>query len=131
MNILNDKTDQNHVALNQMEHVEQEKMEYKLIDTFLRTPGLKLWFYNPETEVIAEVVEKEIEKGTAQMVITGEKDYVIEDFEHKSINIDTRNIYFEALHWKSAENRVKKYEAGKIKQLCNLRKPTGMSLKLW
>jgi len=79
MNILNDKQDQNHVAVNQIEHVEQEKMEYKLIDTFLRTPGLKLWFYNPETEVIAEVIEKEVQKGTAQMVITSEKDYVIED----------------------------------------------------
>jgi len=131
MNILNDKTDQNHVVLNQMEHVEQEKMEYKLIDTFLRTPGLKLWFYNPETEVVAEVIEKEVEKGTAQMVITSEKDYVIEDHERKSINVDSRNIYFEALHWKSAENRVKKYTSGKIKTLCNLRKPTGMSLKLW
>lgn len=131
MNILNDKQDQNHVDLHQIELIQQEKMEYKLIDTFLRTPGLKLWFYNPETEVIAEVIEKEVEKGTAQMVITSEKDYVVEDYKHKSINIDTRNIYFEALHWKSAENRVKKYEAGKIKQLCNLRKPNNNSIKLW
>lgn len=58
MNIDN-KQDQNHVALNQIECVEQEKMEYKLIDTFLHAPGLKLRFYNPETEVIEKEVQKE------------------------------------------------------------------------
>ena len=130
MNILNDKQDQNHVDLHQMEHVEQEKMEYKLIDTFLRTPGLKLWFYNPETEVIEEVISQGMKLSTAQLVIR-DGVAVVEDYEHKSLNIDPRDIYFEALNWQNAEKRVKRYESGKIKELCNLRKPSSEGIKFW
>ena len=46
-------------------------------------------------------------------------------------NVDSRNIHFEAVSLKSAKNRIKKYKDGKIKELCNLRKPSKNGLKLW
>ena len=43
MNILNDKSDLNFVRQNEIEQVQQEKQEFKLIGTYLRTAGLNVY----------------------------------------------------------------------------------------
>lgn len=113
----------------ELEQVEKEKMEYKLIDTYLRTPGLKLWSYNS------------LKDELKQIIIAKKETLVLEPDEfgklkatgnsNEETNVDGRNIHFEAVSHKSATNRIKKYKDGKIKELCNLRKPSKNGLKLW
>jgi hypothetical protein len=102
------------VSKTEMEQVEKEKQEYKLLDSFLRTPGLKLFAYNERDHKIFE-----IEVSNKQIVDFNNIDQTCPE----EATVDSRNIHFEALNIKTATKRVNKYLDGKIAELCNLKKP--------
>ena len=104
----------------EMEMVENEKQEYKLIGSFIRTKGLRLFVYNPRTGDITEVLpesKKTLEIGVDSLNGNFQQ---IKGAKQERADIDTRNIPFEALNLKNAKKRVEKYESGKIKDLFNL-----------
>ena len=103
------------ITKSEIEFVEQEKHEYKLLGTFLRTKGLKLFGYDPIKKSITEI-----------LIINDEVIKIIPDENGKfkarqKITADSNYIYFEALNKKTAEKRLNKYKKGLIKELCNLK----------
>lgn len=127
MNILNDKSDITTGKKADMEMVQQEKQEYKLLETYIRTPGLSLFYYNTNKKRVERVEFKQTKN--AALVVDFENKAVI-DYEHDKCTVDPRFEYFEALNFRSAENRVEKWKDGKIK-LSNLRVATNNQLKLY
>jgi hypothetical protein len=90
----------------EMENVEQEKQEHKLIGTFLRTKGLKLFAYN---SLKNELFEVEIKYGEILHIVPdGYGGLKAIDPEFEKAFVDSRNIHFEALNFKNAEKRLSK-----------------------
>jgi hypothetical protein len=105
----------------EMENVEREKQEYKLIGSYLRTRGLKLFAYNSLKNKLFEV---EIEHGDTLHLLPDENGKLrAVDLELEKATVDSRDIHFEALNWKNAEKRLRNFKKGRIKELCNLREP--------
>jgi hypothetical protein len=129
MNILNDKTDLTTARQNDIEQVQQEKQEFKLIGTYYRTAGLNLYCYNPHNDKVEEV-ETKVTSSTC-ILVPLEKGYLIEDYEKPTISVNPNWDYFEALNMKNAIRRVEKFKHGKIKSIWNLRLPSGNGLKLF
>ena len=128
MNILNDKSDINSHTKPEQELVEQEKTEYKLLGTYLRTKGLKLFSYNPIDSEIEEVV---ITKGSEIHTVFDGQGWIWFDHEFEKATVDSRREYFECLNLRNAINIVNKYKKGNVKYLCNLREPSKEGIKLW
>lgn len=128
MNILNDKSDLNFVCQNEIEQVQQEKQEFKLIGTYLRTIGLKLYCYNPHKDIVEEVEVKSNSKTC--VLVPLERGYLIEDYEKPKIDVNPNWDYFEALNFKNAVKRVEKFKQGKIKSIWNLRIPNKNAMSL-
>lgn len=127
MDILNDKFNKNPVSKPELEQIEKEKVEYKLIGKYLRTPGLRLYSYNSLKD---ELKELEITvKDTVSLVPDENNQLVPTEQSSEEVQVDTRNIHFEALNQRTAKNRVSKYKKDKIKELCNLREhnPDGIN----
>ena len=108
------------VNKNEIESVQKEQQEYKLIGSFLRTRGLKLFSYNPSLNLITEIViekHKTLSLGVDAMNgnLTREN-----GIGQEKCTFDSRNIPFEALNMKNALKRVNNYKEGKVKYLCNL-----------
>jgi len=106
----------------ELEQIQKEKQEFKLIDKITRTKGLKLFAYNQnKNEVFEIILPKDINNTLytkvedGQLVIDYEKTY------DKAV-IDPRNIHFEALNLNSAIKRVDKWKRGEIKDLDNLKR---------
>ena len=105
------KDDQSKVGV---EVVQKQKQEYKLIDTFMRTPGLLLFGYNDKTGDIYEVQEDDRDTIYWEEAL---------DLLHKKVaNIDPRDTFFEALNMKNAEKKVSDWKKGKKRDLSNLKK---------
>jgi len=113
----------------EMEMVENEKQEYKLVGQYLRTKGLKMFSYNSLKGEMKEILIKD--KKEVTLVIGVEGKLTSDDLGYEECDVDSRNIHFEALNLKNAKKRVQKYKDGKIKELCNLRLPSKDGLKLW
>jgi len=128
MNILNDKTDITSFKKPEQELVEQEKTEYKLLGTYLRTKGLMLFSYNPTNGNIEEV---EITRGSEIHTVFDGQFWIWFDPEFEKATVDSRREYFECLNTKNAIKRVQRYKKGFIKYLCNLREPSKEGIKLW
>lgn len=129
MDILNNKFNEKSVSKAQMEQVENQKQEYKLVGKYLRTKGLKLFSYNSLND---ELKEFEIKTKDEIHLLPDENGKLMPiDLGLEEVEVDTRNIHFEALNIKNAEKRISKYKAGKIKELCNLRKYDPDSIKLF
>lgn len=112
----------------EMENVEREKQEYKLIGTFLRTRGLKLYAYNSLKNKLTEV---QIEHGDTLHLIPDENGKLrAVDLELEKATVNSVDIHFEALNWKNAEKRLRNFKQGKIKELCNLKEP-GEGINFW
>jgi len=114
-----------------MELVEQEKKEYLLLGTFVRTRGLRLFQWNHNENKLIEV--KLRDNLTAELKIEDSK-LVAKDIEHEVADLDGRYEYFESLNHKTALKHIAKFKAGKIKSLNNLRRydPANMNeLKFW
>jgi hypothetical protein len=101
-----------------IEAVENEQEEYKLVGTYIRTKGLKLYAYNPTDDTVQEV------DSIPQPTATVDGKLEVETIGYLTANINTKHIHFEALNTKTAQKRVEKYKAGKLKDLSNL-KPAG------
>ena len=119
MNILNDKSDFKIAQKNEIEQVQQQKQEFRLLGTYFRTSGLNLYCYNPHKNIVEEVQLKSNSKTC--VLIPLEKGYLIEDYEKPKISVNPNWDYFEALNLKNAIKRVKKFKQGKIKTLWNLK----------
>lgn len=113
----------------EMENVEREKQEYKLIGKFLRRKGLKMYAYNSTKDELKEV--NITTKDEVNVVMDENKKLVPVDLGFEEAEVDSRNIHFEALNWKSAQKRLRNYKSGKIKELCNLREPSPEGIKLF
>lgn len=123
MNILNDKTDMTLTTMADIEMVEQQKQEFRLRGTYLRTPGLCLFCWNPHRDRV-ELVEVEKPKTCVLKIVdqkTGE--WAVEPLEKEKITVNSTWEYFEALNIENAQRRVHKFKSGKIKYLFNLRIP--------
>jgi hypothetical protein len=131
MNILNDKTDMNIAQRNEIEQVQQQKQEFKLLGTYLRTVGLNLYCYNPHLDKIEEVEVKSNSKTC--VLVPLENGYVIEDYEKPKIEVNPTWDYFEKSNMKNAIKHVENYKKGKISTIWNLRLPNKnkFTLKLW
>ena len=119
MNILNDKLDFKIAPKNEIEQVQQQKQEFRLLGTYFRTSGLNLYCYNPHKNIVEEVQLKSNSKTC--VLIPLEKGYLIEDYEKPKISVNPNWDYFEALNLKNAIKRVEKFKQGKIKTLWNLK----------
>lgn len=120
MNILNDRSDQITARQNGTEQVQLQKQEFKLLGTYLRTPGLNLYCYNSHKNIV-ELVQVKNNCTTCVMIPLKSGGYLIEPYEKPKIEVDTRWDYFEALNINTAIKRVNKYKQGKINSIWNLK----------
>lgn len=112
---------------NRIEQVQKDKQEYKLIDTYIRTRGLTLFAYDHLKDEL-HVVDVSRKDMIELVPIAGQLE--AKEVADMEANIDTKHIHFEALNKRSALNRIKRWKAGKIDDLCNLREPSN-DIKLW
>ena len=107
-----------------IEQVQKKKHEYYLLGQFLVKKGLTLYAYNSKSDSITKV--KIQHSPTLRLYQPDEGDIRFHDPDAK-VNVDSRNIHFQALNISSARKRVEKYKQGKI-ELFNLQKPIKRSL---
>jgi hypothetical protein len=129
MEIFGKKLGKNNIDKTEMEMVENEKDEYKLIAKYIRTKGLMLFSYNSMKDELRVV--KVDKKKDAVIKIDMDGKLGKGDLVSEECNVDSRNIHFEALNVKNAIKRLKNYKEGKIKELCNLKEPSKEGIKLW
>lgn len=111
------------------EQVQQQKHEYYLLGSFIRTRGLKLFAYNWQKD---EIFEVEVKKGSTITAVPMDGKLVAVDKEQEKCFVDSRNKFFECLNMANAVNRVKKFKQGKIKELCNLLRAEDVKpIKFW
>lgn len=100
----------------QVELVQKKKHEYKLLSSFSRRKGTRLYQYNPKTEELIEVEVKHSDTIHA-FFISGK--WVTVDFEQQKSVVDSRMVYFEAIRLDSAKDRVIRYKHD-LNAMCNL-----------
>lgn len=103
-----------------LELIEKYKREFYLLGSFQKTSGLELFYYNLST---GEVSKADYEKCKIGVWTETDKGISIEPLERDKLVIQSNCEYFEALNLSSAQKRVDKWLAGKIKCLFNLRPP--------
>lgn len=129
MNIVPEITKQNSFSKLEIEQVQLKKQEYYLLGTFLRTKGLRLFYYNPENEEIKEAIIKF--SDTIHIYKMPDNRFITIDWENQKCTVDSRVIYFEVLNFNNAVSRVKRYKQGKIKELSNLKAPSKEGIKFY
>ena len=126
MNII--PIDKDDVSKPEVENIVKDKIEYKHLISYLYTKGLKIFSYNHFTDKVEEVI---IKYSDTIHIVPRDGELVAVDMEFEKAFVDPRLQYFEALNLKSAIARVKRYKAGKLKELCNLREPSKEGIKFW
>jgi hypothetical protein len=96
----------------------QRKKEYRLLGRYIRTRGLELFSFNPETGEVQ--IAETVSDGTIHLELVEGRYRGVNKSEEKAM-IDPRMIYFEALNMGTAQKRVDRYRQGKITELSNLR----------
>jgi hypothetical protein len=117
MDILNNPQTIEKTTAPEIEHVEKEKLEYKLLGSCILTPGLSLFSFNSETGEIRKIT---VERKKSAFISAHNNKLTSINNTQRTVKIDTKLIYFEALNIKNAVKRVSKALEGKIK-LFNLR----------
>ena len=112
-----------------IEQVQQEKQEFKLLGTYLRTVGLNLYCYNPHKDIVEEVEVKSNSKTC--VLVPLEQGYEIQDYERQKIEVDPTWDYFEKSNMKNAIRHVEKFKQGKIKSIWNLKLPNKNAIYLF
>ena len=125
------RSSNNNINKNNIEVVEKEKQEYKLIDRIVRTRGLRLYSYNLTTDEINEIVLSNDVNNTIYTTIRDNKLCIDYEKTFDKAVIDPRNKHFEALNMNNAIRRVEKWKNGKIKELDNLRYYTEDKIDLY
>ena len=110
------------------EQVQQQKQEFKYLNSYLRTRGLNLYCWNPMLERLEQV---EIRTSDTIHLVPMDGRLVPVDYEMEKAVVDPRCYFFQALKWETAEKRVQNWKAGKIKELCNLVEPSKEGIKFW
>ena len=105
MNILNDKSDITSAPKPEIEQVENEKQEYRLLGTKHLRKGLLLFSWNP---VKGEVNEVKIRKEKTA-ILKIKKEVIVKDIKRPSVATESDNIYFQALNMKNAIRRVERF----------------------
>jgi len=109
----------------EIETVQQEKKEFKHMQTFSRRRGHMLFEYNP---ISGKLIKCDIVYEKTITLALDDKNYLRKKKkgEHQKAYSSKGNIYFEALNMPSAIRRVDKYKKGFVKELFNLKqyKPT-------
>lgn len=113
---LDDLIIKDNINKDQIEIVQKKKHEYKLLDSFSRRKGTKLFQYNPITNKLKEVVIKHSDTIHA---FSTNKGWITIDFEQQKATVDSRMVYFEAINCESATKRVERYK-NKLHLMCNL-----------
>jgi len=129
MDILGKTFSEEKISKPEIERVQKEKDEYKLVGKYMRTKGLMLFAYNPMKDEL-KLIKVDKKKDAVLTFDVGGKGGV-HDAVAEECNVDSRNIHFEALNMKSAQKRVQKYKDGKTKELYNLKEPSTEGIKLW
>lgn len=111
----------------EVEQVQEEKQEYKLIGSYLRTRGMRLYSYNYSTGNIEEII---IQRGNTIHIIPENGRLVARDLELEKVMVDSRHAFFEKTNYRNAEKWVQKWKEGKIQDLCNLTK-AGSGINFW
>ncbi len=122
------KADNKITSKPEIENIEREKQEYKLIGQYLRTRGLRMYSYNSLRNLLIEVKIDSV--NTINLTPDEDGNLKAHDFAFEKITVDSRNIHFEALNMKNAKKRLLKFKQSKIKELCNLREP-GEGINHW
>lgn len=112
---------------NNVETVQKKKHEYKLLGSYYRSPGLKLYSYSP---IDCSLVEVDIKHSNTIHLIPKNGKLEAVDLEFSKATVDSRFIYFEALNNKSAKNRVKKYR-NNLDKLSNMKAPKDGVIKFF
>jgi hypothetical protein len=112
-----------------IENVEKKKHEYKLLGSFSRTKGMRLYEYNSRADTLKEVVVNY--SDTRHLIRLDKHTFTSIDLIAEKATVDSRNDYFEAVRLESAKVRLKKFKAGKIKELCNLKPARNGTIKLF
>ena len=113
----------------EMENVEREKQEYKLIAKYLRRKGLKMYAYDSVRDKLIEVQTST--KDNVHLIAGDDGKLAPVDLGLEEATVNSAHTHFEALNMVNAEKRLAKYKAGKIKDLCNLRIPNPDGIKLF
>lgn len=114
---------------NKIETVQKKKVEYKLLGTFSRTKGLQLFSYS---SISGKIKQLNIKYSKQVVVIPdGFGGLTYYDPERQKVNIDSKNIHFEALNYTNAVKRVKNFKEGKIKELFNLKPKTQKTIEFY
>ena len=119
------KTKDKFLSKASVENIQKKKTEYKLIASFMRSKGLKLFSYSI---LLNEVVEVAIRYSNEAHVFHNGTKLDWFDPETSRSNIDSSNIHFEALNIKTAKARVLRFKNGAIKELCNLKPVANKSI---
>jgi hypothetical protein len=119
------KTKDNFLSKASVENIQKKKTEYKLIASFMRSKGLKLFSYSI---LLNEVVEVVIRYSNEAHVFHNGTRLDWYDPETSRSNIDSSNIHFEALNMGSAKVRVSKFRKGSLKDLHNLKPVANKSI---
>ena len=115
------------LSKDEIELLQEKKHEYRLLDSYSRTPGLKLYCFNPLDDSLHEVKIKY--SDTLHCFLTNEGWKTV-DFENQKSTIDSRFIYFEALNRRNALSKVLKFR-NNLGQLCNLKPVKDGIITLW
>lgn len=128
MDILNNTHKDSTSSKPDIEKVEREKQEYKMVGKYLRTRGLNLYAYDSKKD---EIYEIEIQKESTVEIVSFGDEPEIKDTRTEKATINTNHTLFESLNMKNARGRVEKFQQGKIKDLCNLREPSKDGIKFY
>ena len=110
------------------EQVQQQKQEFKYLNSYLRTRGLNLYCWNPMLERLEQV---EIRTSDTIHLVPMDGRLVPVDYEMEKAVVDPRCYFFESLNWTNAQKRVNKWRRGEIVELCNLVEPSKEGIKFW
>jgi hypothetical protein len=105
-----------------------QKQEYQHLGKYCRRRTHNLYQYNPNTQQISRV---DVEYSSTIHIVPINGILTPVDFELERATVDSRMIFFEALNDKAANGRLRKWKAGIVKELFNLKPPTVNTIKLF
>lgn len=127
MNVINDHN-QPEITKPQVERVQQQKQEYKIIGSYYIPRGMTLFSFNKETGDVAKV---DVKLGNTAHVIFRDGRLTWEDKDAKKTLADYRLVYFTSLNLDNAKSMVERFLAGKISELFNLKEVRSSTIKFY
>ena len=106
----------------EQEQVEKQKIENKLIGTFNRTKGLKLFGYNILKDYLYEI--DEVFEGDLYLIRGLDNKLKAVEVGHSKVFVNTNDEHFEKLNLENAKKWVEKFKSKRIKDLNNLKDKT-------